>query len=52
MKKLTAYFTKGELALWGISAALILFAFAAFFANDIYGFFSWRSMGIRQAENR
>lgn len=30
MKKLTAYFTKGELALWGISAALILFAFAAF----------------------
>lgn len=30
MKKLTAYFTKGELALWGSSAALILISFLIF----------------------
>ena len=30
MKKLTAYFTRGEIALWSISTALIVIAFAAF----------------------
>ena len=30
MKKLTAYFSKGELALWGASAALILISFLIF----------------------
>ncbi len=30
MKKLTAYFSKGELALWGGSVALILVSFVLF----------------------
>ena len=30
MKKLTTYFTKGELALWGGSAGLILVSFFLF----------------------
>ena len=30
MKKLTAYFSKGELALWGCSAALVLLSFILF----------------------
>ena len=30
MKKLTAYFSKGELALWGASSALIVFSFLIF----------------------
>ena len=30
MKKLTAYFSKGELALWGCSAGLILLSFVLF----------------------
>ena len=30
MKKLTTYFTRGELMLWGVSSALILISFLIF----------------------
>lgn len=37
-------------ALNDISYVSVIVCFAAFLANDIYGFFSWKKMGKRQAE--
>ena len=64
MKKLTTYFSKGELTLWGGSAGLILLwtlaavenisylsviiCFVMFLVNDLYGFVSWKRMEKRQ----
>ncbi|HDZ5408698.1 TPA: hypothetical protein RTK69_001553 [Clostridioides difficile] len=65
MKEFKDYFSKSEIVLWSSSVMVILWilaslydiryvsvvvCFIAFFANDIYGFVSWRKMKTRQQE--
>ena len=42
------YFTKTEIALWGLSCAVILASALLFRAGDLYGYASWRRMRRRQ----
>lgn len=51
MKEFKDYFSKSEIVLWSSSVMVIIIScFIAFFANDIYGFVSWRKMKTRQQE--
>lgn len=57
MKEFKDYFSKSEIVLWSSSVSLydiryvsVVVCFIAFFANDIYGFVSWRKMKTRQQE--
>ena len=65
MKEFKDYFSKSEIVLWSSSVMVIIISFCvfdrinymtlvvcfiAFFANDIYGFVSWRKMKTRQQE--
>ena len=65
MKRLWCYFSKTERGLWSCSVVLIVLwvlasvvdsryvsvvvCFAAFLANDLYGYVSWRRMETRQS---
>lgn len=54
MKEFKDYFSKSEIVLWSSSVMVryvsVVVCFIAFFANDIYGFVSWRKMKTRQQE--